>query len=196
MRSLIAHPPAKREQRLIDRLVRHTHLQIVGIVADQPCSDVLRGPSQSQSPLHAAPKPRRGDQLRDLRAVRAPVGRLICAPCAMPLAMAGSRDVARHGRRGPTEASRDHAARVAREQPARDLFPLRERQPQRRLGRRPGLHPTGLDQQSLHGLRGTPQRRRRHLMRLTRSHTKLELQPLRARQPMRPVILGETSCEW
>src|SRR5262249_31086421 len=35
-------------------------------------------------------------------------------------------------------------------QPARDLFPLRERQPHRRLGRRPGLHLTGLAQQSLH----------------------------------------------
>jgi hypothetical protein len=48
----------------------------------------------------------------------------------------------------------------------------------------------------LHGLRGRPQRRRRHLMRLTRSYTKLELQPLCVRHPMRPVILGETSCEW
>ena len=52
-RSLIAHPTAKREQRLIDRLVRHTHLQIAGIVEDQPCGDLLRGPSLSQPPLRA-----------------------------------------------------------------------------------------------------------------------------------------------
>ena len=50
--------------------------------------------------------------------------------------------------------------------------------------------------ESLHGLRGTSRRRRPHLMRLTRSSARLELQPLRARQSMRPVILGETSCEW
>jgi len=126
-RELLAQRSAPlHKQRLIDRLVRHTHLQIVGIVEDQPCGNLLRGPSPSQSLLHGAPKPRHGDQLRDLRAVRAPVGCLLCAPRPIPLALAGSRDVARHGRRGPTEASCDHPARVARAQPAPDLFPLRE----------------------------------------------------------------------
>ncbi len=74
-----------------------------------PNRAVMRcGDHRSRSPCSTARR-RRGDQLRDLRAVRAQLGRLICAPCATPLATAGSRDVTRH--ESPASSPREISSR-------------------------------------------------------------------------------------
>src|SRR5664279_1468456 len=39
-------------QRLVDRLVGHPHLRVVGMNHDEPGTDLLRGPFGLQSPIH------------------------------------------------------------------------------------------------------------------------------------------------
>ncbi len=87
------------EQRLIDRLVRHAHLRIVGELAHQPTRDLLRRPPQLELRFHDRSQPRTHHQLRRPRPTRptqrGPVSstRPIRTPTPVP------RDLTQHRRR-------------------------------------------------------------------------------------------------
>ena len=71
-RQLLAQRPAGlNEERPVDRLVRHAHLQVVRIVADEARRDLLRRPVLQQPTLYFTAQPRMGRQLRRLGPSRA-----------------------------------------------------------------------------------------------------------------------------
>ena len=178
-------PAALHEERLIDRLVRHAHLPIIGMVEDESRSDLLRGPSQAKEPLHLPPQPRGGCQLRGLRATRSSACTLVRSPRAIRNRTASGLDLARHSGRRSAQTSCDDALRISSEKPPRDLFPLGERQPQGRSRLRPGLDATGLREQSLNRFRGAPDRGGRALVRLAGAHSAPQFRLLSKRQTMR-----------
>jgi hypothetical protein len=64
--------PALDIKGLIDRLVRHVHLRLIGEPQPQPPADLFRAPSSTQSAGDLLPKPRVQSQLARLRSRAAP----------------------------------------------------------------------------------------------------------------------------
>jgi hypothetical protein len=58
---------ALHEQGLVDRLVGHTHLRVVGKVQDQPSADLFRAPLLRQLSLHMGSQPGTARELARLR---------------------------------------------------------------------------------------------------------------------------------
>src|SRR6266700_7857720 len=74
------HAAALHEERLIDRLMRHAHLQVRGEIANQSRSNLLRRPATAQATLHLEPQPATGAQLRGFGTARSLVRGQVCAP--------------------------------------------------------------------------------------------------------------------
>src|SRR5437667_9289604 len=104
-RELLAQRAARLdEQRLIDRLVRNAHGQVVRIVTDQPRGDLLRRPVGAQPPLDFTAQPRVDSKLRWLGSL-APLDRLaVGTPGAIAIAGSAPRNLARDRRGGPPQA--------------------------------------------------------------------------------------------
>ena len=93
-------PRPLHKERLINRLMRHPHLQVVRKVLDQARGDLRRRPQPVEAPFHLGPQPRHRDQLRGLRARGTPLGLRIGAPCTIRPAKPTRDDLARDRREG------------------------------------------------------------------------------------------------
>ena len=118
-------------QRLVDRLVRHPHLRIVGKLDAQPPGDLLRATTTARDPRPPAAQRRVRRQLRHLRppsprhrpAVRS--DRPIAAPAAVRGDLPDTVDAAR------PKPPADRRERQPGCKPDPDLDPFLERQPDR-----------------------------------------------------------------
>ncbi len=168
--------------RLVDGLVRHPHLRLIGESSLQHHADLLWRPPLGQPGLHPVPQRRVAGQLRRLRPPRprprVPLGRHRPV-LAMPPGIAAHLPA--HRRRRTAQPRRDRPQRLTRRQPDRDLLPLGHRQiPAAQRPRPVPLHPARTPEPSISRPLG-PRRYRRFPPRHARPHPIPELQPHRPR---------------
>ena len=122
---------ALHEQRLIDRLVRHAHLRVVGILLSQPPRDLLGRPSRLELAFDDAAEPSALGELRSFRSQRPPRAR---DQPATPDTSSGRRWCSPPGRSSKlTGPSRERSTGATNPRPdPRDLLSLFERQPKLR----------------------------------------------------------------
>jgi hypothetical protein len=126
---------------------------------------LLRRPALGEPPLHFPPQPRTVRQFRGLCTSRVPDGPLVGPPRPIAVPPPIRRHVPRHRRRTAPQAHRNHATRLGASSP-RNLFPLRQRQAERRPGLGTGLHASRPHQHPLHRLGRAPDGCRRRFERL------------------------------
>ena len=112
------------EERLVDRLVGHPHLRLVGVILPQLPGDLLGRPAGLEEALDDPAQRSAAGQLGAPRATGAGecpgLGQV--GPVAAPAAVAGH--LSRDRRRRPTHCPRDTPERFATAQAAADLLAL------------------------------------------------------------------------
>ena len=109
----LQRPARLHEQRQVDRLVRHPHSLVVGIVKLQPAGNLLRRPVLPKLLRDDAREARMAGELASLRARRplpratVSLGSAVAAPATMAV------ELARDRRRRPAETGRDSARGLA-----------------------------------------------------------------------------------
>src|ERR1019366_5093330 len=112
------------EERLIERLMRHAHRQIVGKITAQPRRDLLRRPAACEAPLDLDARAWTRKQFRRLRTMRASLRGRIGPPCTILCADPAGGNIARDRRRSAPQPPRDHVTGIARHESARDYLTL------------------------------------------------------------------------
>ena len=101
-----------------------THPSGEAKVAAQSRGDLLLRPAALEAALDFRAQPRMGEELRRPWAVRASVCRVIGSPRTILRASSARRHFARDRRRRPSQSRRNHTTRLARQEPARNLFAI------------------------------------------------------------------------
>src|SRR6266536_5775883 len=112
------------EQGQVDRLVRHPHSLVLGVVRPQPTGDLLGRPVGGQLRGHER---RQGRLTRELAVLRSPAtlpGSPLCLGGTVAASAAVAVELARDRRRRSSEPGRDRPRRSAGGDAARDLLPL------------------------------------------------------------------------
>src|SRR6266496_3732989 len=108
----------------VDRLVRHPHSLVLGVVRPQPTGDLLGRPVGGQLRGHER---RQGRLTRELAVLRSPAtlpGSPLCLGGTVAASAAVAVELARDRRRRSSEPGRDRPRRSAGGDAARDLLPL------------------------------------------------------------------------
>src|SRR3954452_25140588 len=115
------------EQRLVDGLVAHPHLRVVGEVHPQALRDLLRRPQLLQTPGHLLQQATRS-QLARLRSPGLLAGPLVRMPRRVAVPAAVARDLSADRGGGAVEASGDRGQRLPSPDPDEDVLAVGDAQ--------------------------------------------------------------------